>query len=156
MERKFGVNAGDSSAEASVDSYGPLHFGKPFGWSKLLESRRVLLMAEAGAGKTYECLTQADSLFLRGEAAFFLRLETMAANGIRSSLFGAAVIKRFDEWRSSASPRAGKSYVNVRCRSWSGAVPRGRRANATVKPIPKLFFFLGCQSHRVWSAFSRL
>lgn len=32
-----------------------------------------------------------------------MRLETVAANGIRSSLFGEASKKRFDEWRASSS-----------------------------------------------------
>ena len=60
-------------------------------------------MAEAGAGKTQVCEARAEDLFKRGEAAFFLRLETVAANGIRSSVFGEALKKRFDEWRASSS-----------------------------------------------------
>lgn len=103
MERKFGVNASDASSEASIDSRGNVYLGKTIGWSTLLESQRVLLVAEAGAGKTHECDAQAEGLFQRGEAAFFLRLETVAANGIRSSLFGEALKKRFDEWRASSS-----------------------------------------------------
>jgi hypothetical protein len=103
MERKFGVNTRDTSSEASIDSRGNVYLGKTIGWSTLLESQRVLLVAEAGAGKTHECEAQADGLFQRGEAAFFLRLETVAANGIRSSLFGEAFKKRFDEWRASSS-----------------------------------------------------
>lgn len=103
MERKFGVNASDASSEASIDSRGNVYLGKTVGWSTLLESQRVLLVAEAGAGKTHECEAQAEDLFQRGEAAFFLRLEAVAANGIRSSLFGEALKKRFDEWRASSS-----------------------------------------------------
>lgn len=103
MERRFGVNATDASSEASIDSRGNVFLGKTIGWSTLLESQRVLLVAEAGAGKTHECEAQAESLFKRGKAAFFLRLETVAANGIRSSLFGEALKKRFDDWRASSS-----------------------------------------------------
>ncbi|MEJ8850741.1 hypothetical protein [Variovorax rhizosphaerae] len=103
MERKFGVNASDASSEASIDSRGNVYLGKTIGWSTLLESQRVLLVAEAGAGKTHECDAQAEDLFQRGEAAFFLRLEAVAANGIRSSLFGEGLKKRFDEWRASSS-----------------------------------------------------
>ena len=103
MERRFGVNASDAASEASIDSRGNVYLGQTIGWPTLLESQRVLLVAEAGAGKTHECEAQADSLFKRGEAAFFLRLETVAASGIRSSLNGKQFKKRFDDWRASSS-----------------------------------------------------
>jgi hypothetical protein len=103
MERKFGIKTGDATSEASFDSRGNVYLGKTIGWSELLESQRILLVAEAGAGKTHECEAQAEMLFQRGEPAFFLRLETAAANGIRSSLFGETLKKRFDDWRASSS-----------------------------------------------------
>jgi hypothetical protein len=74
------------------------------GWPQLLESRRLLLIAEAGAGKTYECREQAKKLFERGEAAFFLRLEEVAAKGIVACLYGEKR-RRFDAWQASASQR---------------------------------------------------
>ena len=55
MERRFGVNASDAASEASIDSRGNVYLGQTIGWSTLLESLRVLLVAEAGAGKTHEC-----------------------------------------------------------------------------------------------------
>lgn len=103
MKRRFGVNARDAASEASIDSRGNVYLGQTVEWSTLLESQRVLLVAEAGAGKTHECEAQADDLFKRGEAAFFLRLETVAASGIRSSLNGEQFKKRFDDWRASSS-----------------------------------------------------
>jgi hypothetical protein len=103
MKRRFGVNASEAATEASIDSRGNVYLGQTIGWSTLLESQRVLLVAEAGAGKTHECEAQADDLFKRGEAAFFLRLETVAASGIRSSLNGEPFKKRFDDWRASSS-----------------------------------------------------
>ncbi|MCO5975193.1 NACHT domain-containing protein [Ideonella oryzae] len=103
MERRFGVNASEAASEASIESRGNVYLGQTIEWSTLLQSLRVLLVAEAGAGKTYECEAQADDLFKRGEAAFFLRLETVAATGIRSSLTGEQFKKRFDDWRASSS-----------------------------------------------------
>jgi hypothetical protein len=103
MKRRFGVNAGASASEASIDSRENVHLGQAIEWSALLESQRVLLVAEAGAGKTYECEAQAEDLFKRGEAAFFLRLEAVAASGIRSALNGEQLKKRFDDWRASSS-----------------------------------------------------
>jgi hypothetical protein len=73
-------------------------------WPQLLESRRILLIAEAGAGKTHECREQARKLFEQGEAAFFLRLEEVAAKGIVAGLYGEKR-RRFDAWRASASQR---------------------------------------------------
>lgn len=77
---------------------------RPLYWSQLLESRRILLIAEAGAGKTYECREQAKKLFDQGEAAFFLRLEEISAKGIVACLYGDKR-RRFDAWRSSASQK---------------------------------------------------
>lgn len=73
-------------------------------WPKLLESRRLLLIAEAGSGKTYECREQAKKLFEQGEAAFFLRLEEVAASGIVDCLRGEKR-RRFKAWQASASQR---------------------------------------------------
>lgn len=37
-----------------------LHSGKS--WGDLLKSKRILIVSEAGSGKTYECQNQADLL----------------------------------------------------------------------------------------------
>ena len=34
-----------------------------FGWEELLRSQRILIVSEAGAGKTYECRTQQERLW---------------------------------------------------------------------------------------------
>ncbi|MCA1440797.1 hypothetical protein I6F07_11355 [Ensifer sp. IC4062] len=43
-------------------------------WKDLLRSQRVLVISEAGAGKTYECRGQAQRLWDAGEPAFFVEL----------------------------------------------------------------------------------
>ena len=102
MERKFDV-IGDAPASRDIfDSRDKAHLGKGIGWAQLLESQRILLIAEAGTGKTYECKAQAKLLFEVGEAAFFLRLEEVAASGVRLCLYGDRQ-KRFDDWRASSS-----------------------------------------------------
>ena len=72
------------------------------GWAELLKYPRVLLVSEAGAGKTYECQQQAAALFDLGEAAFFLPLEGVAARGIGSELYGPH-LQRFQQWLASSS-----------------------------------------------------
>lgn len=71
-------------------------------WDELLRSQRILIVSEAGAGKTYECETKARELFARGEPAFFLSLESVASAGVAATLFGDEH-KRFTDWLASSS-----------------------------------------------------
>lgn len=102
MQRKFGPIDGAPTPRGIFDDRDQTHSGNGIGWAQLLESRRILLIAEAGTGKTYECKARAKLLFECGEAAFFLRLEEVAVNGVRVCLYGDQQ-KRFDDWRASAS-----------------------------------------------------
>jgi hypothetical protein len=54
-----------------------------FGWDELLLSQRVIIVSEAGAGKTYDCQTQQARLWKAGEPAFFLELATLAGSSVR-------------------------------------------------------------------------
>lgn len=71
-------------------------------WDELLGSRRILIVSEAGAGKTYECESKARGLFARGEPAFFLSLESVASAGVVAQLFGDD-LGRFNDWLASSS-----------------------------------------------------
>ena len=73
-----------------------------FGWDELLRSQRVLIVSEAGTGKTYECRTQQEKLWKAGEPAFFLDLATLAGSSVRDML-DAEEEERFDAWRRSQS-----------------------------------------------------
>ena len=48
-----------------------------FGWATLLQSERVIILAEAGSGKTRELEAQKERLELDGQAAFFLPIEAL-------------------------------------------------------------------------------
>lgn len=74
-------------------------------WDELLKSQRILIVSEAGAGKTYECESKAKDLFTRGEPAFFLSLESVACAGVASTLFGDEH-ERFSNWLASPSQLA--------------------------------------------------
>ncbi|MBG0791714.1 MAG: hypothetical protein H0S80_14580 [Desulfovibrionaceae bacterium] len=50
--------------------------GKP--WEEILKSERVVILAEAGAGKTYEMQKMARRLKKEGRAAFFMELADLA------------------------------------------------------------------------------
>jgi hypothetical protein len=73
-----------------------------FGWDELLRSQRILIVSEAGAGKTYECRSQQERLWNAGEPAFFLDLATLATSSVRDMLSGQEE-QRLDEWLRSQS-----------------------------------------------------
>ncbi|TQF14188.1 ATP-binding protein [Myxococcus llanfairpwllgwyngyllgogerychwyrndrobwllllantysiliogogogochensis] len=73
-----------------------------FGWDKLLESQRVLIVSEAGAGKTYECAAQKQVLWDRGEPAFHLELAQLATTSL-CDLLSPVEEARFEEWRAAQS-----------------------------------------------------
>jgi hypothetical protein len=76
-----------------------------FKWSDLLESDRVLIVAEAGAGKTYECRQQQEILWDAGEPAFFLELAELSRSNVRDML-SPDQEQRLDAWLASQSDRA--------------------------------------------------
>ena len=73
-----------------------------FGWDELLRSQRILIVSEAGAGKTYECQAHQAKLWTAGEPAFFLDLATLAGSSVREML-GEDEEQRFDAWLRSQS-----------------------------------------------------
>ncbi|MDR6453447.1 hypothetical protein [Variovorax paradoxus] len=76
--------------------------GAELSWDQVLETPRVLLVAEAGAGKSYECERQATWMFERGDAAFYLRLENLLINGL-DGVLRRKQRQRFVAWLASAS-----------------------------------------------------
>ena len=71
-------------------------------WEGLLRSKRVLMISEAGAGKTYECRKQAQRLWDAGEPAFFVELAALASTDLRSILDDEEEA-RLEAWLSSQS-----------------------------------------------------
>ncbi|SUZ34021.1 hypothetical protein ROE7235_03802 [Roseibaca ekhonensis] len=82
-----------------------LGWSKAATWQDLLQSRRILIISEAGAGKTYECQTQAQRLWDQGEAAFFVELSALANEDLRS-LLDPNEEERLDIWLASQSDTA--------------------------------------------------
>lgn len=75
------------------------------GWPELLASPRVVIVSEAGAGKTYECQSQARRLWELGEAAFFLDLAQLASGDLRAML-RIEEETRLDAWLVAQSEHA--------------------------------------------------
>lgn len=106
MNRTFRELAKRPSVDGTFELAWAEHFNESgISWDELLQSRRVLIVSEAGAGKTYECESKARELFARGEPAFFLSLENVASAGVVATLFGDE-LKRFNDWLASSSQAA--------------------------------------------------
>src|SRR4051794_17318478 len=80
-------------------------WGGGVSWDEVLRSPRVLLISEAGAGKTCECKAQRDRLLAAGEAAFFFDLATLATAAPRDTLLPDEE-RRFEAWLASQSDSA--------------------------------------------------
>ena len=103
VERSFRNIPDGKLDQADQQSYlVSLGWSKAPGWDELLRSKRVLIISEAGAGKTYECCAQRQRLWDAGEPAFVLELATLAASDVRTML-DQDEEERLDAWLASQS-----------------------------------------------------
>jgi hypothetical protein len=68
-------------------------------WSDLLEEPRVVLLSEAGSGKTEELRHVCRDLRQRAKWAFFLRIEHLAQDF--DTAFEEGTPEEFEEWMAS-------------------------------------------------------
>ena len=73
--------------------------GKPQGWHEIVDEHRVLILAEPGAGKTFEALARARKIHERGKKAFFIRIE--AINATFENAFEVGTGGEFLAWLAS-------------------------------------------------------
>ena len=74
-------------------------YGPDIGWSELLQYARVILLAEAGAGKTAEMQEQANRLAREGRFAFFVPLESLDREPI-AEVLSVAEEERLGQWKA--------------------------------------------------------
>lgn len=74
-------------------------------WSTLLESERVLIVSEAGMGKTYECQRRQQKLWQEGRSAFFVELAGLATDPLERQ-FSTEERQCFDNWMAAQTERA--------------------------------------------------
>jgi hypothetical protein len=79
-------------------SWAPAGYGT-LTWPQVMESPRVLIVSEAGAGKTFECQAEQKRRWEQNEPAFWVELATLAG-GEMSSALGAEALQRFQTWLS--------------------------------------------------------
>lgn len=80
ISREYAVDA------ERVERLAHLRLSGTTNWETLLQSRRVLIISEAGAGKTYECRARQQELWHRGEPAFYLDLAELARDSLKDLL----------------------------------------------------------------------
>lgn len=73
--------------------------GKAQRWHEIQGEYRVLILADPGAGKTFEVLTRARKFREGGKKAFFIRIEDITANFENS--FGLGTGDEFRAWLTS-------------------------------------------------------
>jgi hypothetical protein len=71
-----------------------------FNWTNLIKEYRVIILSEAGSGKTAEIRNVAYKLREQGKSAFFLRLEHIPTDF--ENAFEVGTYKAFNEWLASA------------------------------------------------------
>ena len=108
----------------------PLSPGVP--WAELLEMPRVVILAEAGAGKTEELRLRAKILQNEGKSAFFCRMESIAeVCDFRKALLPKEE-KRFDKWLKDGD--VGYFFVD----SVDEAKLRNFRVDSALRPLSRV------------------
>ncbi|MCO1348068.1 hypothetical protein L0Z31_11340 (plasmid) [Burkholderia vietnamiensis] len=98
LHRRFHVWDKDSAAEPVY--WWPGYSDRLLTWGDLHKRRRVVILAEAGSGKTVELKRQADLLAGQEKFAFHTTLQEVARAGLDDAL-GKASSARLRQWRES-------------------------------------------------------
>lgn len=94
------VPQGEASFDPAASARMAAAFGSEVRWDDLLAERCVVVLGEAGTGKTTEFREKARQLSEEARAAFFVSIEDLALKGLERSL-GLADEAAFQRWRST-------------------------------------------------------
>jgi hypothetical protein len=100
LNRTFTELSEESGKWGDIEISGPFT-GARLTWPDLINEHRVIILSEAGSGKTEEIRNAARSLIEKGKFAFFLRLEHIPAN--LEDAFEEGTFEEFNNWRESDS-----------------------------------------------------
>ena len=100
LEREFAELSDCERSPDEINLFEAFRVGKPpLCWGTLISENRVVILAEAGAGKTSEIRQITKKLIADGKPAFFLRLERVR-HGLEMA-FEVGSFENFRQWRSS-------------------------------------------------------
>jgi hypothetical protein len=102
LNRQF-VDWGDKDPAEAETRFLMGRLNGSLGWPMLLEKHRVVILAEAGSGKSEELAAQAELQHQAGNYAFCTTVQEVARDGLPGCL-GADDRTRFEAWKASESP----------------------------------------------------
>lgn len=104
LDRRFYEWRGDEEGPAH-SRYRSMHgiSDDTIGWQELLAKRRVVILAEAGSGKTEELKEQARLQTAAGKLAFYATVQDVGLDGLENAL-GHSARAPLNSWRSSDEP----------------------------------------------------
>jgi len=103
LNRRFIVWNSKESADPELPSYFSPADGAGQGWATLLDKHRVVILAEAGSGKSAELEAQAQIASAEGKFAFHATVQNVGAVGLERAVAPGSVA-RLDAWKSSDQP----------------------------------------------------
>ncbi len=92
-------NAGESEGSEDLDLVRKFGIGEGLRWSDLLKEFRLVILSEAGSGKTVEIRNKARTLGNLGKPSFFLRLEHISRDF--EDAFEVGSFESFEAWLAS-------------------------------------------------------
>ncbi|WDP89340.1 MAG: hypothetical protein HUN04_06220 [Desulfobacter sp.] len=99
LNRTFHELSKDGFQSDDSDIYRLLGTGERLNWSNLIKEYRLIILSEAGSGKTYEIQNVALMLREQGKNAFFLRLEHIPSDF--EDAFEIGTYENFENWLNS-------------------------------------------------------
>jgi len=99
LHRTFHELSKHSTENDDVDINRIFGIGGRLSWPDLIKEYRLIILSEAGSGKTYEIRNVAQTLREQGKPAFFLRLEHIPRDF--EDAFEVGTYEAFEEWLAS-------------------------------------------------------
>ncbi len=88
--------------ELHYSSFGSDGYWGAYSWDQLLNHTRVIILAEAGAGKTAELRAASDRIKSRNQAhGFVVTLNAVAKRGLEAALETSDDVTSFEKWKES-------------------------------------------------------
>ena len=103
LNRTFWPVKDESDYDPDSFRYNSAFGMKADNWSELLQNKRVVILAKAGAGKTAELREAARTLRGEGKTAFFFRIEELAESDL-SYAFEEGSLDEMTNWQQTDTP----------------------------------------------------
>ena len=103
LDRRFIAWTDKDSGDPEVMSHYLLASREALTWEDLLSKHRVVILAEAGSGKTTELREQVRLSTAAGRYTFFTTVQNVGCRGLSGALDRAASLK-LEQWRTSDQP----------------------------------------------------